>query len=82
MSDETLEFNLDDLTIGEICEIEELTGQPFDALNDPSKPKGKMLQALAYITKKRENPDFTFEMAGNIKITTTESKTDPLEEDE
>ena len=82
MSDETLEFNLDDLTIGEICEIEELTGQPFDALNDPSKPKGKMLQAMAYISKRRDNPDFTFEMAGNIKIKTTESQPDPLEEDE
>lgn len=85
MSNETfdeLDLDISDLTISEIVEVEELTGMPLDSLGQPDKPKGKMLQALAYITKKRENPDFTFEMAGNIKITTTESKTDPLEEDE
>ena len=85
MSNETfdeLELDISDLTISEIVEVEELTGMPLDSLGQPDKPKGKMLQALAYITKKRDNPDFTFEMAGNIKITTTESKTDPLEEDE
>ena len=85
MSNETfdeLDLDISDLTISEIVEVEELTGMPLDSLGQPDKPKGKMLQALAYITKKRDNPDFTFEMAGNIKITTTESKTDPLEEDE
>ena len=85
MSNETfdvLDLDISSLTISEIVEVEELTGMPLDSLGQPDKPKGKMLQALAYITKKRDNPDFTFEMAGNIKITTTESKTDPLEEDE
>mgnify|MGYP000220885235 CR=1 FL=1 len=78
------ELNLDisDLTIAEIVEIEELTGMPLDSLGQPDKPKGKMLQAMAYISKRRDNPDFTFEMAGNIKIKTTESQPDPLEEDE
>ena len=82
MSDETLEFNLDDLTIGEICEIEELTGQPFDALNDPTKPKGKMLQAMAFISKRRANPDFTFEDAGDIKISLNADEAGPTNGDE
>ena len=84
MTEQFDELNLDisDLTIAEIVEIEELTGMPLDSLGQADKPKGKMLQAMAYISKRRDNPDFTFEMAGNIKITTTESKTDPLEEDE
>ena len=82
MSDETLEFNLDDLTIGEICEIEELTGQPFDALNDPSKPKGKMLQAMAFISKRRANPDFTFEDAVAIKISLNSDEVGPTSADE
>jgi hypothetical protein len=82
MSDDTLEFNLDDLTIAEICEIEELTGQPFDALNDPTKPKGKMLQAMAFISKRRTNPDFTFEDAGDIKISVTSDEVGPTNADE
>lgn len=84
MTEQFDELNLDisDLTIAEIVEIEELTGMPLDSLGQPDKPKGKMLQAMAYISKRRNNPDFTFEMAGNIKITTTESQPDPLEEDE
>ena len=79
---DVLNLDISDLTISEIVEIEELTGMPLDSLGQPDKPKGKMLQAMAYISKKRDNPDFTFEDAGNIKITTTETKPDPLEEDE
>ena len=79
---DVLDLDISDLTIAEIVEVEELTGMPLDSLGQPDKPKGKMLQAMAYISKRRNNPDFTFEMAGNIKITTTESQPDPLEEDE
>ncbi len=79
---DVLDLDISDLTIAEIVEIEELTGMPLDSLGQPDKPKGKMLQAMAYISKKRDNPDFTFEDAGKIKITTTETKPDPLEEDE
>ena len=79
---ESLSLDISDLTIAEIVEIEELTGMPLDSLGQPDKPKGKMLQAMAYISKKRDNPDFTFEDAGKIKITTTETKPDPLDEDE
>ena len=78
---DTEHFNIDinDLTIAEVVEIEDRTGLPLDALGDADKPKGRMLQALAYIVKKRENPDFTWEMAGELKITTT-SEPVPLED--
>jgi len=85
MPEETLdELDLDisDLTIGEICEIEDLTGMPLDALGQADKHKGKMLQALAFIVKRREDPDFTFEDAGKIKMTTTSSKPDPTDGDD
>ena len=74
-------FNIDisDLTIAEVVEIEDRTGLPLDALGDADKPKGRMLQALAYIVKKRENPDFTWEQAGELKINTT-SEPVPLED--
>ena len=77
-------FNIDinDLTIGEIVEIEERTGLPLDALGQADKPKGKMLQALAYISKRRDNPDFTWEMAGALKSSTDSTPVDPSDGDE
>ena len=77
-------FNIDinELTIGEIVEIEERTGLPLDALGQADKPKGKMLQALAYISKRRDNPDFTWEMAGALKISTASDPVDPSDGDE
>ena len=76
-------FNIDinDLTIAEIVEIEERTGMPLDALGQADKPKGKMLQALAYISKRRDNPEFTWEMAGELKITTDSTPADPTDAD-
>ncbi len=77
-------FNIDinDLTIAEVVEIEERTGLPLDALGQADKPKGKMLQALAYISKRRDNPDFTWEDAGALKISTDSTPVDPSDGDE
>ena len=77
-------FNIDinDLTIAEVVEIEERTGLPLDALGQADKPKGKMLQALAYISKRRDNPDFTWEDAGALKISTDSTSVDPSDGDE
>jgi hypothetical protein len=78
----TLDFNINDLTIGEIVTIEELTGLPFDAMTDPDKPKGKLLQAIAYISKRRDNPEFTFEDAGNLKLNLASDEADFTQGDE
>ena len=77
-----INFNLNDLTIGEIVSIEELTGLPFDAMTDPDKPKGKLLQAIAYISKRRDNPEFTFEDAGNLKLNLASDEADFTQGDE
>ena len=81
MTDNNDVFNIDinDLTIAEVVLIEELTGLPLDALGQADKPKGKMLQALAYIVKRRDDPEFTWEMAGALKINTTSEKIDPTD---
>ena len=78
------QFNIDvnDLTIAEVVEIEERTGLPLDALGQADKPKGKMLQALAFISKRREDPEFTWEMAGALKISTDQGHVDPSDGDE
>jgi hypothetical protein len=82
VSDDILNIDINDLTIAEVVEIEERTGLPLDALGQVDKPKGKMLQALAYIVKRREDPDFTWEMAGALKISATSDKVDPTDGDE
>ena len=82
MSDDTLDINIEELTIAEVVMIEELTGLPFDAMGDSSQPKGKMLQALAYISKRRTNPDFTWEQAGELKIDMASTEADPTDGDE
>lgn len=51
------------LTLGEIATVESLSGQPIDAIGDAEAPKGKYLAALAFVAKKRHNPDFTFDNA-------------------
>ena len=84
MTDAAELFNVDinSLTIAEVVEIEDRTGMPLDALGQADKPKGKMLQALAYISKRRDNPEFTWEMAGELKITTDSTPADPTDGDE
>ena len=77
-------FNIDinSLTIAEVVEIEDRTGMPLDALGQADKPKGRMLQALAYITKRREDKEFTWEMAGELRISTDATPPDPGDGDE
>ena len=84
MSDvnELLNVDISELTIAEVVEIEERTGLPLDALGQSDRPKGKMLQAMAFISKRRTNPDFTFEEAGDIKILLNADEVGPINADE
>ena len=36
-----------------------------------------MMQALAFISKRREDPDFTWEQAGELRINASAEKIDP-----
>ena len=75
-------IDINDLTIAEVVLIEEMTGLPLDALGQPDVPKGKMMQALAFISKKRVDPDFTWEQAGELRISAVSEKVDPTAGDE
>ena len=75
-------IDINDLTIAEVVLIEEMTGLPLDALGQPDAPKGKMMQALAFISKKRVDPDFTWEQAGELRISAVSEKVDPTDGDE
>lgn len=65
---EHLNLDLNDLTIAEIETIEDLTDLPIDAFTSPSAKRGKMLRAIGYVLKRREDPSFTWEQAGDLRI--------------
>lgn len=60
-----LNFDLEDMTIGEMVLFEEMTGRSFA---DMAKMGPKDLQALALIILRRENPEATIEDAAAIKL--------------
>lgn len=68
MADQFLEINLDTLRVREIEDIEEIIGEPIDSAFAEGKPRGKVLRAIGYVVKRRENPDFTIEDAGDLII--------------
>jgi hypothetical protein len=57
------DFSMDQLTLGEIAQIEEITGQSISVMSDESAPKGKFLAAIAWLAKRREDPAFTLAQA-------------------
>ncbi|MEU8791560.1 hypothetical protein [Streptomyces sp. NPDC048643] len=65
---DVLDLKLDSLTIDEIDAIEEITGQPLDALNKPGARRAPMLKAMAFVVMKRKNPEFSIEDAGRLRI--------------
>lgn len=67
-ADDVLSLNMDSLTIGEICEIEEIIDGPLDGMAKAGARKGKLILAMAYVVKRRDNPDFTVEDAKNLRI--------------
>tara|TARA_R110000822_G_scaffold123979_1_gene258492 strand:+ start:5908 stop:6153 length:246 start_codon:yes stop_codon:yes gene_type:complete len=51
-------MDIQKLTLGEVSKVEELSGLPIGALGDDTKPKGKLLIALAYVIKRREDDSY------------------------
>lgn len=54
-------IKFEELTLGEIEELELMLNAGFDSAFADGKPKGRSLRVLYYIFKRRENPDFKFE---------------------
>jgi len=59
-------MNFDDLTLGEIEEIEMLVGRGIDEVFANGSPKGRALRVLYYVIKKKEDPNYTFEETENV----------------
>lgn len=59
-----LKIDLEDFTLDEIDEMEDLTGKPFGEMF--SSAAG--LKAAYFITKRREDPGFSWDDAGKVKV--------------
>lgn len=66
-------FDFESLTLNEVEQIELITGSSIDQLLDAGQAKGKALKAIIFIMKKRIDPDFTLEQAGQISMTEANS---------
>jgi hypothetical protein len=57
-----------ELTVGELELLEDRTGRPLSRLFDDDAPRGKLLHALAYIQLRREDPDVSWDDAGDVIV--------------
>ena len=60
---------LQDLELGEVEEIEELSGVSFAAISQGGPATFKVVRALIYVLKHRDDPDYTFEDTRRVKLT-------------
>lgn len=77
-----ISIDIDDLTVGEIEEIEDILETSFDSLSKEGAKKGKFMRAIAWVSVRRTNPDFTWEDAGNIRIRDITGEERPTSADE
>lgn len=61
-------MDINSLKLSEVADIERLGGRSVTTFADDEAPKGRMLMALVYVFKRRENPNFKFEDAGEIGL--------------
>ncbi|MBM7770627.1 hypothetical protein JOD54_000831 [Actinokineospora baliensis] len=65
---DALTIDVNSLTIAEVEAVEEIIGGPIDTLGKPGALKGKLLRAIAFVAGRRNDPGFTIEDAGHVRI--------------
>lgn len=63
-----MSLSLDQLTMGEIDQLEKIMGTGISAVADESAPKARFLIAIAYLAKRREDPSFTLSDAEALTL--------------
>lgn len=61
-------IDFDTMTLNEIEQIELLTGRSIDSIMDDGAPRGRVFKAIIFVFKKRTDPNFTFEQAGEFSM--------------
>lgn len=59
-------IKFEELTLGEIEQVELMLNASIDTAFSDGKPKGRAIRVLYFVAKKRENPNFKFEDTENI----------------
>lgn len=73
-------FSVEDMTLGEVAMVEDLSGLPIGAIADDSQPKGKALTALVFVALKRTNPAATYADAQAVPLNKALAMLKPEEE--
>ncbi|MCA0347094.1 MAG: hypothetical protein LCH31_08750 [Actinobacteria bacterium] len=84
MSNINTDFSLDNLTLGEVSQLEELSGLSLTEIADEHAPKGKFMTALAFLARRRQDPSFTYSQAETLTLAEVQDVLggDPLGEGE
>jgi hypothetical protein len=72
-----IEMDSDYFTIDEIDIIEQLTGEDFTKFMNTPGPKAGHFKILAFVIKRRTDPEFPFERAGQLKAKFTKTPVPP-----
>jgi hypothetical protein len=59
-------INFEEMTLGEIEEIELLVGRSIDEVFADGQPKGRALRVLYFVAIKKDNPGYKFEDTENV----------------
>lgn len=63
------DFDISHLTMGEVTQLEELSGLSITQMGDKGVPMGRFMTALAFLAKRRTDPKYTFEKAQTLTLT-------------
>ena len=77
--EDVISFDIADLTIDEIEMIEDATNTAFDELFKARAKKAGALRAIAWVVKRRDNPDFTLAQAGALKMSLEQDDESPTD---
>ena len=61
-----MNFDINDLTIGEVADIEEATGKSITSLFEEGTSQARVMQAIIWVARRREEPKLTFAEVGNM----------------
>jgi hypothetical protein len=61
-----IDFNT--MTLSEIETIEMLTGRNIDSIMADDAPRGRAFKAIIFVYRKRTDPNFTIEQAGDMSL--------------
>ena len=76
----TIDLNPDELTVGEIEDVEELCpGRSITDFGSDGIPQGRLMRAMLFVVVRRTQPDFTFEQARDLKLGEIVRVSDPEE---